>query len=78
MLEVGGVVHTGCEDHDGRIRHSGRGGRAEDLQKPRRIVRDRTDTMRREQFGEYVRHRASVLDDVRDSRRGTDIVFEHT
>ena len=77
MLEVRRVVHARGQEHDGRIRDPGRRGRAQHLEQPRRIVGNRAHAVRREQFREHVRHRAAVLDDVRDAGRCAEIVLEH-
>ena len=77
MLEIGGVVDAGRQQHDER--HLARPGREarERLVQLGRIVVDRQDGRRLEQLGEDSLGHHPVLDHVRDAGRHAQVVLEH-
>jgi hypothetical protein len=77
VLEIRGVVDARRQQHDARIVDARGGRRPQRLEKALRIVGDAADPMAGEQLGEDMRHRAPVLDDVRDARRRAQVVLEN-
>ena len=78
VLEVGGVVHAGCQHDHVRVFDTGWCGGAERGKQLVRVVADRADAHRHEQLGQRLRHDAAVRDDVADARRHPHVVLEHT
>ena len=77
MLEIGRVVDTGGEHHDGRVGDVVRGRVAQRPQQMRGVVADRPHPMRGEQIREDPCHRAPVLHHVGDTGRRAQVVLEH-
>ena len=77
MLEVGGVVDTRCEHHDGRVFDASRGGCPERTEQFVRIIAHGAHPHTDEQFGQSLGHDPAVGDHVADAGRHPHIVFEH-
>ena len=77
MLEVGAVVHAGCEHDDDRIVDRGRRHGAQRLEQQVGVMRDRSDAVPAEQLGEEPHHHLAVLEHVADAARHPQVVFQH-
>ncbi len=77
MLEIGGIVDAGREQHDLRVveatrrdvRHGGAQAAA--------VIIDRAQADAGHEVGEGAQHQMAVLDDIGDARRRAGIVLEH-
>jgi len=76
VLEVGGVVRAGREQHHLRVLPAGR-DLAERLQEPGAVVRDRPQPDAFQHVGEGAHHHVPVLDHVADAGRRARVVFQH-
>ncbi len=76
MLEVGRVGDPRGEHHDGRVSGARRGNRPQGAQQHRAVVIDRTHQVLRERHRQHPRHRHPILEDVGDSRRHPEVVFQ--
>ena len=76
VLEVGGVVHAGGEDHDERIDDAVRRRRAQRGEQPRRVLVDLVDLLVAEQRREQPGHGEPVLQDVADPGRDSYVVLK--
>ena len=77
MLEVGAVVHARRQHDHGRVDHARRRDRAQRLEQQVRVVRDRRDAVRTEQFGEQPHHHLAVLEHVAHTAGHAQVVLEH-
>ena len=65
MFKVGGVKHTGSQEHDGRIFFAQRSQPLEILQELGRLLIDRPDLHVGKQVGKQLLHDQSVFQNVR-------------
>ena len=77
VLEVGGIVDAGRQQHDTRIVDAGRRHLAQLAQQALAVVGDRANFEPLHQIGKGALHQMAVLDDIGNAGRAAAVVLEH-
>ena len=77
VLEVGGVVDAGREQHDGGVGHVDRGQMQEEIEQVVGVVLNRAHAVVAQHVGENTLHHLTVFQHVADAGGSAEIVFEN-